>query len=184
MLDLYLSVNTSVLPIEKKNDGLHSYLLECAFRYLNERFGTDLKINQNYDQNTNDADVKEILNSLATQRKISEKKALIDGFKALPTMKIMNKKLSINRKNIKCQNNCNLMCHCGPQTHFRQRFYGANIYAIFHINEEVKCILCEKEMKPDEMNAHLDNDCFIFKSLVDPNVNADHGAYGVLSGLR
>lgn len=166
MLDLYLSVNTSVLPIRKKNDGLNMYLLECAFRYLNQRFGTDLKINKNYTKDANHSDVDQILDSIASQRKISKKKASIDGFKASASMEILTKKLVGNSKDYKCTKDCIGVCYCGPQALFRHRFYGANIYAIFTSNENVKCLLCEKEMKPETMDAHLDNNCFVFQPIV------------------
>lgn len=177
MLDLYLSVNTSVTPVEKKVDGLHIHLLECAFAYLKGRFGISLTINNNYDLGADDSDVKEILATLAVARKISKKRALIEGFKATPKMKILTRKLVGDSSDFKCKKNCGITCYCGPQQMFRHRFFGANIYAIFSDGDYVKCILCEKELEPSTIDAHLDNDCYVFKPLVGPNVFVDADTY-------
>lgn len=177
MLDLYLSVNTSVMSVEKKIDGLHIHLLECAFAYLKVRFGISLTINNNYDMDADDSDVREILASLAVTRKISEKKALIEGFKATPKMKILTRKLVGDSSNFKCRQNCGIICCCVPQQMFRHRFFGANIYAICSDGDHVKCILCEKKMKPHTIDAHLENDCYVFKPLNEPNVCANDTYY-------
>lgn len=159
MLDLFLRMNT-----DREDDNLKVYLLDCAFNYLNKRFGTSLIINNNYTKhNADHSDVKEILDTIAKERKRSSKKALIEGFKNTPNMRVLTKKLSGNSDQFKCTKGCTT-CYCEPQMVFRKCFYGANIYAAFTV-DEVKCLLCEKEIGQRSLNAHLDNDCNLFKPL-------------------
>lgn len=163
MLDLFSNMNSTY----RDDDNLKIYLLECAFSYLNRRFGTTLSINNNYatSHNNDASDVQQILDSIANERKRSGKKALIDGFKSTPHMRILTRKLVGSSDQFKCTKNC-MICYCQPQMVFRKRFYGANIYAINSISDdEVKCLLCEKEMKQDTLDTHLDNGCIVFKPL-------------------
>lgn len=160
MLCLYMnSTSTDKMP-----DGLQMLLLKGAIDYLNHCFETELKLNHNYCKDNNNSDVKEILNFLAADRRVSDKKPLIDGFKATPGMQILTKKLFGNPEDFECRQNCGL-CYCEPAIKFRQCFLGANIYAIYPVREDVKCLLCEKEVPRGAMEHHLDHDCFVFKPL-------------------
>lgn len=165
MLCLYMNVSSS----EKIEDGLQMHLLKGAIEYLNHCFETNLKINNNYTNNNNNTDVKEILNTLAAERKVTEKKPLIDGFKATPGMQILTRKLFGNSQDYECKRNCGL-CYCEPMLKFRQRFLGANIYAIYPVSDDVKCLLCEKEVTRGTMEDHFDYDCSVFKPLGGPTV--------------
>lgn len=84
MLCFYMNHVSIGSPIDKMEDGLQMHLLKGAMDYLNHCFETNLKINHNYTNDNNNSDVKGILNSLAAERRITEKKPLIDGFKATP----------------------------------------------------------------------------------------------------
>lgn len=167
MLCLYM--NSIGSPAEKLPDGLQMHLLKGAIDYLNHCFETSLKINNNYAKDNNNSDVKGILNYVAAERRIGDKKPLIDGFKATPGMQILTRKLFGKSEDFECKQNCGL-CYCEPAIKFRQRFLGSNIYAIYPIREDVKCILCEKEVARGSMEKHLDDDCFVFKPLGTPNV--------------
>lgn len=156
MTDLLLSVNA-----EEKNDDLHVCMFEYAINYFNNHFGTNLRINFNYKgQNSGDAEVQQILDVVAGQRRMSCKKATMEGFKAEPVMRILTRRLTGNSRGIKCTHGA--IWYCESQMIFRQRFYGSNIYAIFAVEDPVKCFLCEQEMKKGTLNAHFENDCGIF----------------------
>ncbi|XP_055317136.1 uncharacterized protein LOC129576301 [Sitodiplosis mosellana] len=164
MLCLYMNIST----VDKMPDGLQMHLLKGAIDYLNHCFETDLKINNNYGKDNNTSDVKEILNYVAAERRVGDKKPLIDGFKATPGMQILTRKLFGNSEDFECKQNCGL-CYCEPAIKFRQHFNGVNIYAIYPVREDVKCLLCEKEVARGSMEDHLDCDCFVFKPLGAPN---------------
>lgn len=149
MLDLWLSSGS-----EGMNDDMHVYLLEAAIKYFNSRFGTNLKVNYNYQQHDlRDADVERILDVIAVERKISSKKASMACFK------VINKRHLGSIRELKCPPEHGLVCHCPPQRMFRDRFYGANIYAIFAVEDKVKCFLCDKERDCGNLNAHFQNEC-------------------------
>ncbi|XP_031632713.1 uncharacterized protein LOC116346675 [Contarinia nasturtii] len=159
MLDLYLRKTAS-----QKNTVLHVHLLQGAFRYLNRRFGMDLKINNNFNnKDPNNADIREILKNTSAVRRNSLKKPLIAGFKVAPYMKFENTQLVIN-SNLHDKN-----MHLDDrelQALFWTRFKGANIYAIFHDSDNMSCLLCQKEIGLGTLEAHLDSDCYVFKQPV------------------
>lgn len=160
MLDLFLSLNA-----KKKDDNLTVYLMECAFRYLNQCFGTQLKVNYNYLKKAGDvSDVKRILNEVSIERKRANKKFRFEIIRGPTTdFKIMTKKLFGKSNRFKCTQNCQL-CYCEPQMIFRHRIcdLGVKIFAIYGYSDvTVKCILCEKEMQKCRLDAHLENDCHV-----------------------
>ncbi|XP_031625882.1 uncharacterized protein LOC116342417 [Contarinia nasturtii] len=162
MLDLYLTLRAE----EEISDNLNIYLLEAATTYLNRCFGTNLAINNNNSKqkNVDESDVERILESVANDRKMSTKKARMEGLKVTPEIRVLSKKLKGNSREFKCVKKCGVACYCPPQMKFREHFFGANIYAIYTVEEnKVKCILCQEEMPKGTMDTHLDNNCPIFR---------------------
>lgn len=145
---------------------MHVYLLEAANNYFNHAFKTDLKVNYNYKAQESSGDAAEIgkiLDALATERTISSKKALMPAFKMTPIMKVLTNRHHGNSRKLKCPEEHGPICHsCPAQLAFRARFYGSNIYAIFAVEETVKCFLCDKEIELGTLNVHFQNDCKIF----------------------
>lgn len=160
MIDLYLSAIT-----DEKDDNMHVYLLESGFSYLNKAFETNLKVNYNYKSEEfagEDVEADEILHTLALERTISSKKA--SPFRKIPYMKVLTNRRTGTSRQLKCPEEHGPICHCGPQMKFRSRFFGLNIYAIFVIEEQAKCLVCNKELKRAtlQLRNHFQNDCETF----------------------
>lgn len=154
---------------------MHVYMLEAAIKNFNERFKTTLKLNFNYKQqesSTDAAEIGKILSELAIARTTSSKKAAMSNFKLRPTMKVLTYRRRGTSRALKCPKEHGPICHaCPAQIEFRVQFYGANIYAIFLTEEEVKCLLCGEKIETGNLATHFQNDCEIFNpvSSVDPH---------------
>lgn len=158
MTDLLLSVNS-----DENDDDIHVFLLEAAFSYFNNKFKTNLRVNYNYkDNDSSDGEVEKILNSVARERKISSKKASYVHFRKPPVMKVLTKKHFGRSQGVKCPPEHGVICYCPSQLKFRERFQGSNIYAIYTIEKEVKCFLCDEKVDGAKLQAHFQKECYIF----------------------
>lgn len=144
---------------------MHVFLLEAAFSYLNETFKSNLKVNYNYRAQQLADEVTEvdaILRALAVERTITSTKT--SHFRKLPAMKVLTTRRTGNSRELKCPPEHGIVCYCGSQMEFRRRFFGANIYAIFAIEEQVKCLACNEEFDRStfELRDHFQNVCETF----------------------
>lgn len=159
MMDLYLTINAG----NEQDDDMHVYLLEYGIGYFNQCFKTSLKVNYNYKaQGSGDGEVENLLAALAIERQISSKKPRIATFHFTPEMKILTIRRVGSSQGLKCPKEHGIPCYCPPQRMFRSQFFGSNIYAIFAIEENVKCFVCDKQMKLGQLQQHFQKDCTIF----------------------
>lgn len=158
MIDLYLSVSS-----DDKDENLHVYLLEAANNYFNNCFKTNLKVNFNYKaQESDNAEVKRILDALAIERKISLKKPRVAVFQITPIMKVLTTRRIGSSRDLMCPKEHGIPCYCPPQRKFRTRFYGSNIYALFAVEKKVKCFVCDSEMDTGNLQDHFQKNCVVF----------------------
>lgn len=170
MMDLYLTVNAG----NEQDDDMHVYLLESGIGYFNLCFKTSLKVNYNYKaQGSGDGEVENLLAALAIERTISSKKPRIATFHFTPEMKVLTTRCVGNSQGLKCPKEHGPICYCPPQRMFRSQFFGSNIYAIFAVEENVKCFVCAKEMKLGQLQQHFQKSCTIFNPVpASANLNA------------
>ena len=70
-----------------------------------------------------------------------------------------------NKEAVKCDQNCGSFCYgngCRAAAALRHRYFGANIYFIYEVDEP-KCFLCDEEITRGGLNNHFDQDCQVFK---------------------
>lgn len=148
---------------EKSSTDLVAYLLAGGMNYFNVRFGTNLVINNNYNPNNDDTDVKEILASIVDERTPSTGKVGI--FTLAPKVKLLTGRIVGNPDSVKCKKGgCGGFCYttnCPSAVALRQRYYGSNIYFLFTVDQP-QCFLCEKIIKNGALNAHFNKDCKAF----------------------
>lgn len=162
LIQLYVQKSKSAAEHEE-NPHLVVYLLEAAMYYFNERFETNLILNNNYKPDSDDTDVQEILASIANER-ANERMGLNAGLKMAPNVKLLTKKVAGNKDVVKCSEGCGSFCYgngCRSAAALRERFYGANIYFIFAL-DGLQCFLCEKEISGGTLGAHFNKDCKVF----------------------